>query len=125
MPAPTIRTVRAAVEGCDEFGPRLREESDRLGVTALPDVTVLADGAEWIWNVAADHWPRAAGVLDVYHALEHVSDAVKGVFGDATEATNAQAQVGAGGFWGTGRPGWSGGSPGCWRRCPKAVRPTR
>jgi hypothetical protein len=94
LPTPTVRTVRAAIEGCDEFGLRLREESDRLGVTSLLDVTVLADGAEWIWNLAADHWPQAAGVLDVYHALEHVSDAVKGVFGDATEATNTQTKAG-------------------------------
>jgi hypothetical protein len=94
LPAPMIRTVRAAIQGCDEFGTRLREESDRLGVTSDNDVTVLGDGAEWIWNRAADHWPQAAGVLDVYHALEHVSDAVKGVFGEATEVTNAQTKTG-------------------------------
>jgi hypothetical protein len=94
LPSPSVRTVRAAVEGCDEFGTRLREESDRLGVTVLSDVTVLADGAEWIWNLAADHWPQAAGVLDVYHALEHLSDAVRAVFGEATEATSTQTQAG-------------------------------
>jgi hypothetical protein len=94
LPAPTIRTVRAAIDGCDAFGGRLRVESDRLGVTAAADVTVLGDGAEWIWNLAADHWPQAAGVLDVYHALEHVSDAVKAVFGDATEATTTQTKTG-------------------------------
>lgn len=94
LPGPTVRTVRAAIEGCDEFGTRLREESDRLGVTTGNDVTVLGDGAEWIWNLASDHWPQAAGVLDVYHALEHVGDAVRGVFGDATEATNEQTQAG-------------------------------
>jgi hypothetical protein len=94
LPGPSVRTVRAAIEGCDEFGIRLREESDRLGVTTDNDVTVLGDGAEWIWNLAADHWPQAAGVLDVYHALEHVSDAVKGAFGDATEATNEQTRTG-------------------------------
>jgi hypothetical protein len=94
LPAVTVRTVSAAIEGCDEFGSRLRRESDRLGVTCQTDVTVLADGAEWIWNLAADHWPQAAEVLDVYHALEHISDAVKGVFGEATEVTNTQTQAG-------------------------------
>lgn len=94
LPAPSVRTVSAAIEGCDEFGHRLRAESDRLAVTSHNDVTVLADGAEWIWNVAADQWPQAAGVLDVYHALEHISDAVKGVFGEATEATNTQTKAG-------------------------------
>ena len=87
LPAPTVRTVRAAIEGCDAFGERLRAESDRLGVTTAASVSVLGDGAEWIWNLASDHWPQAAGVLDVYHALEHLADAVTAVFGDATDAT--------------------------------------
>ncbi|AMV28008.1 hypothetical protein VT84_26625 [Gemmata sp. SH-PL17] len=94
LPGPTVRTVRAAIEGCGAFGTRLREESDRLGVTTARDVTVLGDGAEWIWNLASDHWPQAAGVLDVYHALEHVGDAVKGTFGDATGAADAPARAG-------------------------------
>lgn len=94
LPGPTARTVRAAIAGCDAFGAHLREESDRLGVTTAPEVTVLGDGAEWIWNLAAEHWPQAAGVLDVYHALEHVSDAVKGVFGEATEAASVQTRAG-------------------------------
>jgi hypothetical protein len=94
LPVPTVRTVTAAIEGCDEFGVRLRAESDRLGVTSSSDLTVLADGAEWIWNLAVDHWPQAAGVLDVYHALEHVSGAVRGVFGEGTEATDTQTAAG-------------------------------
>jgi hypothetical protein len=105
LPAPTIRTVTAAIEGCDEFGTRLREESDRLSVTALSDITVLADGAEWIWNLAADHWPQAAGVLDVYHALEHLSDAVKAVFGEATDATHTQTHAGRSALLAAGKVG--------------------
>lgn len=84
MPAPTVRTVAAPIEGCDEFGTRLRAESDRPGVTTSPAAAVLTDGAERICNLAAGPWPQAAGVLDVSHALEHISDAVKGVFGEAT-----------------------------------------
>ncbi len=112
LPGPTVRTVRAAIEGCDAFGTRLREESDRLGVTTGQDVTVLGDGAEWIWNLASDHWPQAAGVLDVYHALEHVGDAVKGAFGDATEATNAHTRAGRAALVSEGKVGlerWLGG----------------
>ena len=105
MPRPTVRAVRAAIEGCDAFGTRLREESDRLGVTSLSDVTVLGDGAEWIWNLAANHWPQAAGVLDVYHVLEHVSGAIKGVFGEATEATSTQAQAGRAALLANGKVG--------------------
>ncbi|MBN9521632.1 hypothetical protein J0H58_24455 [bacterium] len=42
------------VEEADRFGGRLRAEADRLGVTTAGAVTVLGDGAEWIWNLAAE-----------------------------------------------------------------------
>lgn len=86
LPAPTAGTTIAAVEDADLFGRRLRTEADRLGVTALPDPTVLGDGAEWIWNLAEEHLPQASGVLDVYHALEHIGDAVKAVRGEEAAA---------------------------------------
>lgn len=81
LPSPTVRTVIAAIEEADHFGPRLRRESDRLNVTTHPCVTVLGDGAEWIWNLASEHLPQAAGVLDIYHLLEHVGGAMRGMGG--------------------------------------------
>lgn len=94
LPAPTIRTTIAAIEEAGLFGRRLRTEADRLGVTSRPTLTVLADGGEWIWNQAAEHLPQASGVLDVYHALEHVSDAVKAVWGGDSEASGARIDAG-------------------------------
>lgn len=87
LPPPTIRTVVANVEGASDFAVRVRAETDRLKVTTAGDVTVLGDGAEWIWNLAADVLPQAAGVLDVYHAIEHIGTAVKAVWGETPEAT--------------------------------------
>jgi hypothetical protein len=81
LPAASIRTVVAGVEGVERFGPRVRAESDRLGVTSHPTMTVLADGGEWIWNVASEHWPQAVGVLDVFHAVQAVGEAVKAIWG--------------------------------------------
>jgi hypothetical protein len=94
LPAPTARTTIAAVEAADRFGQRLRAEADRLGVTTAPGVTVLGDGADWIWNLAADHLPRAAGVLDVFHAVEHIGDAVKAVWGEGSAATAGRIAAG-------------------------------
>jgi hypothetical protein len=81
LPSPTVRTVVAAIEEAEVFGRRLRRESDRWNVTTRPAVTVLGDGAEWIWNLASDHLPQAAGVLDVYHLLEQVGGAMKAMGG--------------------------------------------
>jgi hypothetical protein len=53
---------------------------------------VLGDGAEWIWNQAEDHWPQADGVLDIFHAIERIEEAVKGVWGhDPLASTHADA----------------------------------
>jgi hypothetical protein len=87
LPAPTIRAVVANVEEASAFAVRVRAEADRLAVTTADDVTVLGDGAEWIWNLAADVLPQAAGVLDVYHAIEHIAEAVKAIWGVGNAAT--------------------------------------
>lgn len=102
LPRPAVRTTIAAIEEAAVFGRRLRGEADRLGVTTHPRVTVLGDGAEWIWNVAADHLPQASGVLDIDHALGHLSDAVQGVWGEGTGRIAAGREAllsgGKGGF---------------------------
>jgi hypothetical protein len=93
LPPPTIRTVVAGIEEAGDFAVRVRAETDRLKVTATADVTVLGDGAEWIWNLGAEVLPQAVGVLDVYHAIEHIGTAVKAIWGDSAEAT-ARRQTG-------------------------------
>ena len=32
----------------------------------------MGDGAEWIWNLAAQHFPEAVQIVDLYHAREHL-----------------------------------------------------
>ena len=104
LPAPTIRTVVAAVEEASGFAARVRAETDRLAVTTAADVTVLGDGAEWIWNLAEDVVPQATGVLDVFHAIEHVGDAVTAVWGEGPDAT-ARRDTGRTALLTDGKPG--------------------
>ena len=59
LPAPTIRIVVAAVEEVELFTPRVRTETDRLNVTTASTISVLADGGEWIWNLASAVLPTA------------------------------------------------------------------
>jgi hypothetical protein len=94
LPAPSARAVVAAIEEAGEFAARVRAEADRLQVTAAADVTVLGDGAEWIWNLAQEVVPQAKGVLAVYHALEHVAGAAKAIWGDGTEEAAARLDAG-------------------------------
>ncbi len=105
LPSPTTRVVVAAIEEAELFGARLRRESDRLGVTAEPAVTVLGDGAEWIWNVASDHLPQAAGVLDIYHLMEHIGEAVKAM-GGTEDAIRTRGDTARRAVLSEGKPGF-------------------
>lgn len=91
LPAPTIRTVVAAIEEVTHFTTRVRAETDRLAITTARPCSVLADGGDWIWNLAGLVLPLATGVLDIYHALEHVADAVKTLRVTEVEAERLRA----------------------------------
>ena len=49
-------------------------------------LSVLGDGAEWIWNLADQHFPGAAQLLDVYHGVEKLAEAGREEFGTGTDA---------------------------------------
>ncbi len=56
------------------FGQRLWCEAARRGVLAAQEVVVVADGAHWIWDLAAEHFAEATQIVDWYHATHYVSD---------------------------------------------------
>lgn len=39
-------------------------------ISQAADVAVVADGAEWIWNLTADYVPDSVQIVDWYHACE-------------------------------------------------------
>jgi hypothetical protein len=85
LPPPSARSVVAAVEGREAFGPRLEAEALRLGVPLGAGLSVLGDGAEWIWNLADDHFHGAAQVLDVWHAAQKLAEAARAALGAGEE----------------------------------------
>src|SRR5260370_23775222 len=54
-------------------------------------VVVLGDGAPWIWNLVAEHFPEAVQIVDLYHAKEHAWDVAHAVFGRGTGVGTAWA----------------------------------
>jgi hypothetical protein len=72
LPAPHIRVATAVIRSSDALGPQWRRAASRLGIRRTSDLTVLADGAKWIWNEVQKNLPGSAGVLDIYHASEHL-----------------------------------------------------
>lgn len=52
-----------------------------LGLTDARALTVLGDGAAWIWNLAAEHFAAAEQTLDLYHAAQYLGDLARAGFG--------------------------------------------
>jgi hypothetical protein len=84
LPAPSVRSVIAEIEGAQEFGKRCQAEALRLGVTA-EGLSVLGDGAVWIWNLVALYFAAAWCVLDVYHGSEHLAEVGRAAFGEGKD----------------------------------------
>lgn len=61
--------TRGGVEAPRE---QLWAEAMRHGLGKARDVLIVADGAVWIWKLAADRFPEARQRLDYYHASEHL-----------------------------------------------------
>jgi hypothetical protein len=89
LPAPTTRFAFAAIETIDDFAPRWGEWAGRLGIDDRSTITVLGDGAEWIWNASSRQFPGCTQVLDIFHAAEHIADAARRRYGEGT-ATAAE-----------------------------------
>ncbi len=88
LPTPTTRVAFAAIETIDDFAPRWSEWARRLDIKDRTTITVLGDGAEWIWNAASRQFGDSHQVLDIYHAAEHIAGAARRRFGEGTpEAT--------------------------------------
>ena len=87
LPKPTARLAFGAIEEIGAFGPRWGVWAERLGVTSFEKFSVVADGADWIWNAASDQFPGHRGLLDIFHASEHLATTARALHGDGTEAS--------------------------------------
>jgi hypothetical protein len=96
LPGPTARVAFAAIEPIEKFGPRIGVWASRLGLTDTAAITTLGDGAAWIWNAAAEQLPGSGGVLDIYHAAEHIAEAGKKLFGEKSAEAKTFLEEGRG-----------------------------
>ncbi len=92
LPAPTARVATAVIRTGTALGPQWRRAAARLGIARTDQITVLADGAKWIWKEVAGALPGAEGVLDFYHAGEHIYAAAHGLHGQGTTLARAWAE---------------------------------
>jgi hypothetical protein len=64
----------ATFEPAATFAHLVQAEGIRRGARHVRQLTILGDGAAWIWNIAAAKFPEATQIVDLYHAREHLHD---------------------------------------------------
>jgi transposase len=69
---PDSTTYVGAIETAEEFGRRLYLEAWDRGWSRAVKKVVIGDGAEWIRNLGATHFPGAIHIVDLYHARQHL-----------------------------------------------------
>ena len=67
------------------FAQRAYREAQRRGFDTAARRVVIGDGAEWIWNLAAEQFPGAIEIVDLYHAKGHLWDVAKALYGAGTD----------------------------------------
>lgn len=79
----------AEIGSPETFGPALWRLAVERQVPQAARSSVTADGAEWIWNLAADYFPDSEQIVDWYHACEHLYQAACELYPqDAQRAEN-------------------------------------
>jgi len=84
LPKPTARWICAGLARSDELGPQWAQMARRTGLSDGRGVSVLADGAKWIWKQVAAHLPQSECVVDVFHVSEHLHACSRQLYGDQT-----------------------------------------
>jgi len=70
---PNSTTYVSTMGPLQEFGPLLRQEAIRRGLSLAVCVVMLIDGAEGLANLGRLCFPTALQIVDFYHAMEHAT----------------------------------------------------
>ena len=65
-------TYTGGIETAEAFGRRLCAEAYQRGWNRARKKVMIGDGAPWIWNLTAEHFPEAIQIVDLYHARQHL-----------------------------------------------------
>jgi hypothetical protein len=90
---PESTTYVGAIETSGEFGKRIYLESWNRGWSRAEKKVVLGDGADWIWNLAEQHFPGAVHIVDLYHARQHLWDIARMLYPNNTGEQKAWMKV--------------------------------
>lgn len=72
-------------EDLPTFAASLFQLACECGYREADEKIFIADGGEWCWGIHGKYFADASGILDWYHASEHVWSCGKGLFSTADE----------------------------------------
>ena len=78
---PNSTTYVSTLGPIEEFGPLLRQEAIRRGLSLAVFVVLLIDGAEGLANMGRLCFPTALQIVDFYHAMEHARKVLQALLG--------------------------------------------
>jgi hypothetical protein len=73
------------------FTQRVLREATRRRFTQADCTVVIGDGAQWIWKIAQELFPKAVQIVDRFHVKEHLTTVAKAVYGADTAQTKKWA----------------------------------
>ena len=93
LPEASARLASCAIADSRLTGAMWKQWSGQMGLSDAADLSVLADGAAWIWEQARLRLsPRAQWCVDVYHVSEHLHACARQMLGEGQDAARAWAQ---------------------------------
>lgn len=91
LPKPTARLAWSQIADCQKVGARWARMFDHANIGKDAVLSVIADGAKWIWDQAHKRLPGAntQWVVDVYHVSQHIHACGKALFGESSPQARA------------------------------------
>ena len=84
---PTARLASCMIAKAGRVGASWKRLARRMGLQHSEELSVIADGAKWIWEQAAKRLsPKAQWCVDIYHVSQHLHACGKGLLGEGMAA---------------------------------------
>ena len=77
----------------ERFGELLWATGVQRRAPRAKELIVVADGADWIWNLVETHFPKAVQIVDWFHAAEHLSVVAASAPSPETQAWLSQTRA--------------------------------
>lgn len=87
LPEASVRLASCAIADSRLVGAMWKQWSERMGLEDTSQLSVIADGAPWIWEQARKRLsPQASWCVDVYHVSEDFHRCAKSMLGEGEAA---------------------------------------